>query len=246
MKSFIAFILLLVFVLPAERAQAQLTIQFPSKDGLTITAQWYPVNSSYPIILLCHQNKFSRGEYIETALKLNKFGFNCLAIDQRVGFEVNGVKNQTARLARKKGIVPDFMDAEQDIAAAIDYLFEKYKRPVIVMGSSYSASLALKLSNHNAKVLGVVAFSPGEYFKDKSYVKKSMSGFDKPLLAISSKAEAPAVKALISDSRSVLKVQYIPDGPGDHGSKVLWSSFKGNEEYWVVLMNFLDKLRFLD
>ncbi|MFM9051459.1 MAG: alpha/beta hydrolase [Bacteroidota bacterium] len=246
MKQLIAILLTTTAVLVTLNSSAQLTIQFPSKDGLTLTAQWYPVNESMPVILLCHQNRFSRGEYTETALKLNKFGFNCLAIDQRVGDEINGVKNQTARLAKKQGMNPTFLDAEQDIQASIDYLYEKYGKPVIVMGSSYSASLALKLSNHNPKVLGVVAFSPGEYFSDKTYIRKSMSGFDKPLLAISSKAESSSVKSLISDAGSVLKIQYVPKNAGEHGSKVLWSSFKGNEEYWIVLMNFLDKLRFLD
>ncbi|MFM8431495.1 MAG: hypothetical protein ACKOA1_01750, partial [Bacteroidota bacterium] len=98
MKQLIAILLTTTAVLVTLNSSAQLTIQFPSKDGLTLTAQWYPVNESMPVILLCHQNRFSRGEYTETALKLNKFGFNCLAIDQRVGDEINGVKNQTARL----------------------------------------------------------------------------------------------------------------------------------------------------
>lgn len=244
-KRFLA-LLTAVMLTVNMNSWAQLTIRFPSKDGLTITAQWYPVKDELPVVLLCHQNRFSRGEYTEAALRLNKFGFNCLAIDQRVGDEINGVKNQTARLAKKQGLSPTFADAEQDITAAIDYLYEKYRKPVIVVGSSYSASLALKVSNHNRKVLGVVAFSPGEYFPDKTFVKKSMTGFDKPLLAISSKAEANAVKALIADAGSVLKIQYVPKEAGDHGSKVLWSSYKGNEEYWVVLMNFLDKLRNLD
>lgn len=237
--------LLLLFMLPFD-SSAQLTIQFPSKDGLMITAEWYPVSENMPVILLCHQNRFSRGEYSETAVKLNKFGFNCLAIDQRVGDEVNGVKNKTAALARKKGLSPEFMDAAQDITAAIDYLYEKYHKQIIVLGSSYSASLALVLSNRNPKVLAVIAFSPGEYFPDKTYVKQHMAGFDKPLLAFSSLAESGPVKSLIADAGSVLKTQYIPHDAGDHGSKVLWTSFKGNEEYWVVLMNFLDKIRFLD
>ena len=236
----------LLFTLMTSTSSAQLTVTFPSKDNLTITAEWYPVNENMPVMLLCHQNRFSRGEYNETALRLNKFGFNCLAIDQRVGDEVNGVKNMTAQEAKNKGLNPKLEDAEQDIAAAIDYLYAKYNKQIIVVGSSYSASLALKLANGNPKILAVIAFSPGEYFTDKSFVKKSMTGFSKPLLAISSRAEAPTVKTLIAPAGSVLKTQYVPKDAGDHGSKVLWSTSKGNEEYWVVMMNFLDKLRFLD
>lgn len=227
-------------------ASGQLTVRFPAKDGLPVTAEWYPVSEDLPVVLLCHQNRFSRGEYAETALKLNKFGFNCLAIDQRVGDEVNGIRNQTADSAAKAGLKPTFDDAAQDVQAAIDYLFDKYHKQIIVLGSSYSATLALTLSNNNPKVLAVIAFSPGEYFSDPNFLKKGMKGFAKPLLVISSRAESESVKTLTEINGSVLRVQYIPSDAGDHGSKVLWSSFPTNQEYWVVMMNFLNKLRFLD
>ena len=99
-SSLFSFFILFLLM---ETAQAQLKLTFPSKDGLTTTADWYPVNSDYPIILLCHQNRFSRGEYVETAPRLNKLGFNCMAIDQRVGEEVNGVRNETAAECKKHG-----------------------------------------------------------------------------------------------------------------------------------------------
>lgn len=243
MRVFILSLLILAF---SASANGQLTINFPSKDGLSICADWYPVSEQMPVILLCHQNKYSRGEFLETALRLNKFGFNCLAIDQRVGEEVNGVLNETAARAKKAGQSPSYADAEQDIAAAIDFLYEKYRKQIILLGSSYSASLALKLANGNNKVLAVMAFSPGEYFQDKNYIQRSLEGFNKPLLVTSSRAESEAVTDLLRDVNSVLKIQYVPKSAGDHGSKVLWPSYPGNEEYWLVVMNFLDKLRYLD
>src|SRR5262245_54570689 len=81
--------LLITLVIGSTPARAQHKITFPSKDGLPVTADLYHVNDSLPVILLCHQARFSRGEYREAAVKLNKFGFNCLAIDQRSGQEVN-------------------------------------------------------------------------------------------------------------------------------------------------------------
>src|SRR4051812_30289117 len=91
----------IVFILFASNLHAQQKVTFPSKDGVTITADWYPIADSCPVILLCHQAGFSRGEYESTAVRLNKFGFNCLAIDQRFGDEVNGIKNETAAEARR-------------------------------------------------------------------------------------------------------------------------------------------------
>ncbi|REJ83984.1 MAG: hypothetical protein DWQ44_05845 [Bacteroidetes bacterium] len=243
--SFAILILHIFILMSSQKANAQLTVQFPSKDQVMISADWYPVNTAYPIVLLCHQNGFSRGEFLETAVRLNKLGFNCMAIDQRIGDEVNNVKNETASNALSKGLKPSFEDAEQDIIAAIEYLHERYNQNIILLGSSYSASLALKIACNNEKVKAVAAFSPGEYFKDKDYVSKSISSLTKPVFITSSKSEADKVTQLVRDVNSRIKVQYIPKTAGDHGSKVLWTSSSDNPEYWVALMSFLNKIKTL-
>ena len=235
-----------LFTLTIQISSAQLKLTFPAKDGLTITADWYPVSSDYPVILLCHQNGHSRGEYTETALRLNKFGFNCLAVDQRVGDEVNGVKNETAVAAKKKNLNPGFLDAEQDIVAALDYLYEKYKRPISILGSSYSASLALKIGADNPKVFSVILFSPGEYFDDKKFVSTHIQTFSKPLFVTSSLEEAETVTDLLKDVNSRVKIQYVPASRGDHGSKVLWPQSLYNQEYWIAVMSFLNKIKTTD
>ena len=236
-------LLLLAFALSIQTISAQLKVTFPAKDGLKVTADWYPVSSDLPVILLCHQNKFSRGEYNETALRLNKFGFNCLAVDQRVGEMINGVSNETADAAKVKQLQPIFEDAEQDIIAAVDFLFEKYKKQIIIVGSSYSASLALKIAATNNKIMAAAVFSPGEYFTDKNYISNSIKPLLKPVFATSSKVEANAVTDLLKDVNSRLKIQYLPTSLGEHGSKVLWPATPGNQEYWIAFMSFLDKLK---
>ena len=233
----------ILFTMTIQFCSAQLTLTFPSKDGLQITADWYPVSSDLPVILLCHQNHFSRGEYAETALRLNKFGFNCLAVDQRVGDEVNGIKNETALAAKAKHLTPSLADAEQDIVAAVDYLFEKYKHPIIILGSSYSASLALKIATENPKISSVIVFSPGEYFDDKKYITNHVQTLTKPVFATSSRDEADSLTDLLKDINSRIKIQYIPSSKGDHGSKVLWSESPYNQEYWIALMSFLNRIK---
>ena len=234
---------LLLFTMAQFAANAQLKITFPSNDGLTITADWYPVSADLPVILLCHQNGFSRGEYSETALKLNKLGFNCLAIDQRVGNEVNGIKNETAAEALAKKLNPKFEDAEQDITSAVDYLNSKYNKEVILIGSSYSASLALKIAAENNKVSAAAVFSPGEYFTDKNFTRSHIGSLMKPVFITSSKEEADGVTDLVKDVNSRIKLQYIPATKGGHGSKVLWSSAPANQEYWIALISFLNKVK---
>jgi len=63
------------------------TITFPSSDGVKITADLYILHTdkNTPFIVLFHQAGFSRGEYREITPKLNRLGFNCMAIDQRSG-----------------------------------------------------------------------------------------------------------------------------------------------------------------
>jgi dienelactone hydrolase len=236
MKKVFLFFLFLTSIL----CKAQETIKFPSKDGLPVTADLYLSSDTLPYMVLCHQAGFSRGEYKETAPKFTKFGYNCIALDARSGKEVNGVENETAKaaLAAKKSTT--YLDAEQDIIAAIDYAYSKSKKKVILVGSSYSASLVMKIGATNDKVKAVLAFSPGEYFGEKLNIKESIKNFDKPLFVTSAQSEAPDVSKLIKDVKSGRKQQFTPSGKGDHGSKALWKETNPNyHEYWLALLMFM-------
>ncbi|HID38382.1 MAG TPA: hypothetical protein EYP36_02570, partial [Calditrichaeota bacterium] len=103
------------------------TITFPSLDSLEITADLYlPHGKTAPFIILYHRAHWSRGEYREIAPKLTEMGFNCLAVDQRSGSEVNGVKNETAARAVKLGKPTTYVDALQDMQAALDLVRKNY------------------------------------------------------------------------------------------------------------------------
>ncbi|MCF6167952.1 alpha/beta hydrolase [Lutibacter sp.] len=212
---------------------------FYTKDSLPITADIYEVNNKKPTILLCHQAGFSRGEYKETALKLMKLGFSSIAIDQRSGKEANGVVNETALEAKKRNLSTNYLDAKQDIEAAIDYMYEMNgHQPIILVGSSYSATLALLIGNTSKKVKAIVAFSPGEYYKSID-VKNTIKDIDKPIFVTSSKKEIPKLEELVSLIKPIYVTHYKPTVNGIHGSKALWSSTVGNENYWQSFSNFL-------
>ncbi len=122
-------------------------VTLSAEDGLAVTAEVYIKNESAPWIVLCHQAGFSRGEYREIAPKLTQLGFNCIAIDQRSGSEVNGVKNQTAIEAEKARKGTSYPDAIPDVEAAINYVKNDMKaQKIILWGSSYSASLTFVLA----------------------------------------------------------------------------------------------------
>ena len=88
------------------------TITFPSADGLEITADLYLKHpKASPMIVAFHQAGWSRGEYLEIAPRLNKAGFNVMAVDARSGGGVNGVKNETAERAKKAGKKTTYTEA---------------------------------------------------------------------------------------------------------------------------------------
>lgn len=216
-----------------------LKISFQSVDGLTITADNYFNADTCPWILLCHQAHYSRGEYKETAPIFRNMGYNCLAIDQRSGDEVNGVKNETAQAARDAGKPTDYLDAEQDIRAAINYIYEFSKKPVIIIGSSYSCGLALKIAVGNPLVKAVLAFSPGEYYGDKLNVAKTVATLDKPVFITCAKAEVDDAKKIFDAVGSQKKLFYEPTVDGVHASSCLWTSTPGHDEYWSAVKEFL-------
>lgn len=205
------------------------TVHLKSKDGLTITADLYKVEKPKGFILLCHRSHSNRGEYRETAPKLNKLGFSCLAIDQRSGMKVFGVVNETKERAKEKKLKTGYLDVKPDIEAAIDYSFKlNKKKPIIIFGSSYSASLALLILVENAKVKATIVFSPGEYLKGIN-LSEQIKSIDKPIFATSPKKEIKQVSEVLKFVEKKHVTQFKPQVEGFHGSKTLWDEVKGNE-----------------
>ena len=85
-------------------------INFKSKDGLKITADYYEIKNPKGFMLLCHRSHCNRAEYRETAPKFNKLGYSCLAIDQRSGMKVFGEVNETKIRAKEKGLSTGYLD----------------------------------------------------------------------------------------------------------------------------------------
>lgn len=241
MRYLLALCLIPALAFSQQKQIPMQKISFPASDGLIVTADIYTVNDTLPYMVLCHQARYSRGEYMETVRLFCELGYNCLVPDLRSGKEVNGVYNETASLAVKKGLPGEYLDAEPDMIAAINYAYQKSGKKVILLGSSYSASLALKIAATNKKVSAVLAFSPGEYFGDKLNLKKTIAGISTPVFVTSSKEESTAVKELVSEIKPKIMVHFIPSGEGKHGSSALWKNNPNNQEYWEAVKGFIGK-----
>ena len=243
MRIFI--VCLFVGLIQGGFAQEQAT--FKSGDGLEITADLYIVHKDKktPLIVLCHQAGWSRGAYREIAPRLNKLGFNCIAVDQRSGKGVNGVKNETAAraVAAKKGM--NYADAEIDVIAALKYARKNHaKGKLLAWGSSYSAGLVLQIAGaHPELVDGVLSFSPADRFdrfgKPKGWVTASAKNIKCPVFITSAKNEKKNWQPIFDAIPGNTKTSYLPETKGNHGSRSLWKKFDDNEGYWKAVESFL-------
>jgi dienelactone hydrolase len=226
-------------------AYSKKTVEFPSKDGLMISGDLYETDPEKPVVVLFHQAGYNKYEYADIAPRLNKMGFNALAIDQRSGGSFSGKPNETHNRAIENGIDNiEFTDAIQDMESAIDYLADRYEQKIIVWGSSYSSSLALHIAAENEHVKAVISFSPGDYFGNQfPSLKTVLPEIDQPFLVTSSKEEAANLSELLTNvNQNDLHLQFIPESEGFHGSRAVWVDQKGADEYWAAITSFLNTI----
>ena len=242
----VSFALFLLLLLPASAWSKPVQVEFPAPDGVTVTADLYmahPKESAF--IILFHRAGWSRGEYLSIAPKLLKLGFNCMAVDLRAGGQINGAVNQTRLSAVKAGRATTFLDAEKDMMAAIVFVRKNYaKGSLILWGSSYSASLVIKIAaEHGGICDAALVFSPGEYFqkfgKSSSFIRVRAGKIKVPIFFTSASTEKTRWWSIYSAVPTGFRTYFIPDEDGAHGSEALWESTWSSEEYWDAVEDFL-------
>ncbi len=229
--------------------QAEETITFTAKDGLEVSADLYLTDHSQgPFIILFHQAGWSRGEYLEIAPKLNALGYNCLAVDQRSGEQVNGIMNLTAKRAKEQGLSTHYPDALPDMLAAIAYVKATYQpQKLILWGSSYSSALVLKIAGDEPTIAdAVLAFAPGEYFKGfgqaEDWITQSAKHIKIPAFITSAKKEHEYWKGIFEAIPGTTKRSFLPASEGNHGSRALWEQFEDHQSYWEAVTKFLKSI----
>jgi len=237
-------VLIIWFVFFALGLRSQDRVTFLASDNLEIVAHLYEIDASYPYIILLHQGNYSKGEYKEIAISLLKLKYNCLAVDLRNGGTVNAVPNETANNAKEFGVLRSMYDARLDLDAAVDYIYEKSKQNIVLLGSSYSGSLALIKAKNDARIKAVIAYSPGEFFRNKLLIHDVLEGIDKPVYIAGTQMEYPYLKKLAELVPKENLVVFQPQNDsGKHGAKALWKSEKGAHEYWLSLLMFINNLK---
>lgn len=210
-------------------------ITFDATDHHKVYADFYPssVLNSEKVVLMFHQAGSNAGEYESIEPTIAALGYNCIAVDQRSGGDMWDRSNRTV----EKSGAGDYMAAYNDLEGALAYAQEKNYTTIVAWGSSYSASLVLKLAGENATVKAVVVFSPGEYMDQQGIVKGWASKVSVPVFFACMPAEwaddrQDIFKAIPSDD----KVDVHIDG-GVHGSSTLLP------EKSPVAGEYMDKLK---
>jgi hypothetical protein len=174
-----------------------------------------------------------------------KLEYNCLAVDLRSGEKMNYITNETALRAKENNFPHTYLDAQQDIKAAMKFVQKYNKKPVILFGSSYSASLSLIIAQKSDNVKAVIAFSPGEFFRPEIIVKNAITGLSKPVFVSTSDIEYEYINEMLSEVPEGNKHIYRPPkGKGVHGAKTLWSANESSDECWLELMLFFKRIRY--
>jgi len=233
----------LVLFVPSLCGQQK--VSFYTEDSLKVTADLYLEDYSQPFVLLFHQAEGSRGEYSEVAPRLQKLQYNCLVVDMRVGSKMNYISNETAQKARETNKPRNLLDADQEIGAAMQFVQRYNTKDVVLVGSSFSASLCLMRASKTNSIKAVIAFSPGEYFRPARIVKDQLQALDVPVFISANNSEIKFIEQLMQDVPSSL-VHYFTPGTkqGAHGAKMLWDSTEASDACWFDLLLFFKKIRY--
>ena len=250
-SDFIGFlkVFLLMFVLNgfSHLSEAQIirkaTVDFYSSDSLLITADHYLSRPEDPYILFFHQENSSRGEYDSIAQRFVKMRYNCLAVDLRVGDNYGYVNNRTAPRARKKKLISR-KGVEKDILAAISFVGGLSDEKVILLGSSLSATLALKVASGDERVKAAMAFSPGEYLRPGYPLKKILKKLTIPVYIACNTMEYPyLLESVDGIEEGTLTLFEPPENTTERASGMLRKSNPSYDEYWFSVLIFIKSLQ---
>lgn len=243
----VVFFLLLNFIsTPVSEAQVvrKTKVEFLSSDSLVITADHYYSRKDNPYILLFHTEQSSRGEFDELAERFVKMQYNCLAVDLRSGNKFGFIKNETAERAFNAAIDTRIEAGAMDILAAIEYAGKFNNSPVVLLGSSSSASLCIQVAENNQNVKGIMAFSPGEFFIPGLDLSSLLPGMKTPIFVAGNTSEEPYLIEMFSGLDPEYKSFISPPANAEgRGISLLFNENPAHDEYWMAVLIFIKSLK---
>jgi len=209
------------------RMKGQEAVHFYAADSTKIRGDLYRRDYNLPFIILCHSEGADRSEFREIAPRLLNLNYNCLAIELETG------GSHTYSPA----------SAQNSLRAAIVYVRRFNNLPVILFGSSYSASLCLLEAAANPHIQAIVALSPGEYFLPKIIISDVMEKIGRPVFISGTRVEYKYLQKMAEKKPTDGVTIFQPEKEkGVHGAAALTGNDITREEYWFALLMFFKKL----
>ena len=166
----------------SRRNEVAQKVTLKTEDGFTLAGDFYPAaDFNGSSIVLMHQFRRSKKDWIRFAPALQTKGYNVLAIDMRGHGESSGNYNDFSDEIYKKMIL--------DAKAAIDFLkTKKEETKIILIGASISANTAIN-AGALYKTEAVIALSPGLDYHGVM-PQEGIKKYKKPLLIVVTKDDS--------------------------------------------------------
>jgi pimeloyl-ACP methyl ester carboxylesterase len=173
------------------------TLEVTTADGVSVHADYYMGASDGPAagsaLILLHMNRSDRHSWLPVRDELYAAGIATVAVDMRGhGESVDAEGVLAARLA--SGDTALYEGMVQDVEAIITWLEARgYSAERIgLLGASVGCSVALRAAVADPRLAGVMALTPGLNYLGLDSLVDVAAWDDRPLVMVSSLAEAPA------------------------------------------------------
>jgi dienelactone hydrolase len=231
---------------PEKTADTPQTVTVDSPDGVKLVGSFYEAGKPMtPALLLLHQWQSDRHSYDEFAKKMQRAGFNVLAIDGRgLGESTKKADGSTVSAGRMNTDVIAMID---DVGAAFDFLAKNKMvdpKRIGIVGASYGSSLALIYAANKPEVGAVALLSPGLDYFGNMQMKPAMKKYGKrPVYMVAADDDsesAAAIKELppVEAIPQQIKKTYVTGG---HGTALLKSQPGLADELQVFFAEHLQR-----
>ena len=206
-------------------------ITLTTDDGMELHGKFFEAESSKAVILL-HMLGRQHENWDEFAAKLNRAGYNVLAIDLRG----HGKSN----VDWKEFADEQFTNMAIDVKEAKDFLFLKNSRfRYAIVGASIGANLALNHAVKDKDILGAVLLSPGLDYRGVKTGETVLSYGKRPVLLVASEEDTYSAESTrVLSSKIVGDKKQILFNNAGHGTDML----KAEPELSDEILLWLDEV----
>lgn len=216
---------------PSERLELQ------SADGVQLVATLYPApGPNPPGLVLVHMMGADRHGWEPFALRAQREGYTCIALDLRGHGE--SILSKGQRLTYRTFDTEDWLAATQDIDAARLALLEHGAAPgnVALVGASLGANLVLHYAIDQPAIQAIVLISPGRDFRGIAAEPRIADYGNRPVLLLAAEGDeyaAASCRSLKNAASGLCELRYYPGAA--HGTDLFASSLNATDQVFVWL-----------